>query len=57
MSDSLSLVAITESVALGLVAGALGSIGSWGGYEDIANIALICSMMWLLFAQTEPRST
>jgi uncharacterized membrane protein len=55
MSDSLTLVALTESVALGVVAGALGSIGSWGGLEYAANIALICALMWLLFAQGEPR--
>lgn len=55
MSDSLSWVAITESVALGMVAGALGSIGSWGGYEDVANVAIICVMMWLLFAHADAR--
>jgi hypothetical protein len=54
MSDGLSWVAITESVAVGMVAGALGSIGSWDGYQDIANVALICVMLWLLFAHADP---
>jgi hypothetical protein len=54
MSDGFSWVAIIESVALGMVAGAMGSIGTWGRYEDVAYVAVICVMMWLLFAHVDP---